>query len=554
MSGRGGIKQLLAIDWDSRNLRVVHALLGKREVKIDRLLSVAIPSGVDPSDPAQMGLHIRRVLDQESIYTKHAVVDIPRDQAILKTLQLPVQDKDALPSMVEIQVAKELPFPVDQAVIDYAVAGVGSEESTDSAKSTESTVADVLVAVVRQEVLSQYASTFQAAGLKLDRIGLRPFANRVALCKLLEFSMPERVLFIDVGPSLTEIDVLHNSTLVFSRAASVSIDRHTTQAPRLSIVPEPRGGDAPDTPADAVVFPGAVAPTPQVEEKATTGLGVSGAVNALVLEVTRSIEAYRASDSGAAIDLIVLGGDEGIEEELAEALQKRLGVNTELYNPAGSFGWEPDEGAAACAFAATLGLALGQTGEGALHLDFLHPKRGVSTAQRRLRKAPVAAAVVLLFATATAVGLTQWTKVDRQTLARIDARIEELEAKRNQYRKFLAIMEDVRDFDAGQHDWIDVLYDVFSMLPPHEEFVVNKLEIRREKDRIILNTQAKDRDAPVQLIRTLEAFRREGKEKPRFKVSMGPQKEKRAERYPFVQDLRIQVLKDEPRKKKRAKN
>ncbi|MCH7838785.1 MAG: pilus assembly protein PilM [Planctomycetes bacterium] len=551
MSGRGGIKQLLAIDWDSRNLRVVHALLGKREVKIDRLLSVAIPSGVDPSDPEQMGQHIRRVLDQESIYTKHAVVDIPRDQAILKTLQLPVQDPDALPGMVEIQVAKELPFPVDQAVIDYAVAGVGSEESTESAKSTESTVADVLVAVVRQEVLSQYASTFEAAGLKLDRIGLRPFANRVALCKLLEFSMPERVLFIDVGPSLTEIDVLHNSTLVFSRAASVSIDRHTTQTPRLSIMPEPPDRDAS---ADDVISPGAVAPTPRVEEKAPTRGGVSGAVNALVLEVTRSIEAYRALDSGAAIDLIVLGGDEGIEEELAEALQKRLGVNTELYNPAGSFGWEPDEGAAACAFAATLGLALGQTGEGALHLDFLHPKRGVSTAQRRLRKAPVAAAVVLLFATATAVGLTQWTKVDRQTLARIDARIEELEAKRNQYRKFLAIMEDVRDFDAGQHDWIDVLYDVFSMLPPHEEFVVNKLEIRREKDRIILNTQAKDRDAPVQLIRTLEAFRREGKEKPRFKVSMGPQKEKRAERYPFVQDLRIQVLKDEPRKKKRAKN
>ena len=210
-----------------------------------------------------MGRHIRRVLDQESIYTKHAVVDIPRDQAILKTLQLPVQDQDALPGMVEIQVAKELPFSVDQAVIDYAVAGGESEESTESA------VADVLVAVVRQEVLSQYSSTFQAAGLKLDRIGLRPFANRVALCKLLEYSMPERVLFIDVGPSLTEIDVLHNSTLVFSRAASVSIDKHTAHAPRLSILRDPPR-EAPDGGADAVISPGAATPTPRVEENAAT--------------------------------------------------------------------------------------------------------------------------------------------------------------------------------------------------------------------------------------------------------------------------------------------
>ena len=128
------------------------------------------------------------------------------------------------------------------------------------------------------------------------------------------------------------------------------------------------------------------------------------------------------------------------------------------------------------------------------------------------------------------------------------------DGKRSRYRKFLAIMEDVRDFDAGQHNWIDVLYDVFSMLPPHEEFVVNKMDIRREKDRIILNTQAKDRDVPVQLIRTLEAFRQEGKNEPRFKVSMGPQKEKKGERYPFVQDLRIRVLKDESREKKRTRN
>ena len=110
---------MLAIDWDSRTLRIVHALLTKREARIDRLLSVSIPSGVDPSDPGQMGRHIRRVLDQEAIHTKHAVVDIPRDQVILKTLKLPVQDRETLPDMVQIQVAKELPFPVNQAGIDF---------------------------------------------------------------------------------------------------------------------------------------------------------------------------------------------------------------------------------------------------------------------------------------------------------------------------------------------------------------------------------------------------------------------------------------------------
>ena len=52
----------------------------------------------------------------------------------------------------------------------------------------------------------------------------------------------------------------------------------------------------------------------------------------------------------------MIGGDVGIEERLAEAIQARLNITTELYNPATTFGWEPDEGAAASAFSATLGL------------------------------------------------------------------------------------------------------------------------------------------------------------------------------------------------------
>ena len=89
MSARPRAKKIIAIDWDARTLRVVHAFLGKRGVKVDRLLSVAIPTSVDPTNPEQMGRHIRRTLDQEGIGTRNAVVDVPRDQAILKTLKLP---------------------------------------------------------------------------------------------------------------------------------------------------------------------------------------------------------------------------------------------------------------------------------------------------------------------------------------------------------------------------------------------------------------------------------------------------------------------------------
>ena len=539
MSGKSRPKRLVAVDWDVRTLRLIHASMGKRGVKIDRLLSVAIPPGVDPANPEQMGRHIRRTLDQEGIATRHAIVDIPRDQAILKTLKLPAAKPGELPGMVEIQIAKELPFPVSEAVIDFTV----------SAGDGEAATSDVLVAAVRHEQLEQYDATFAVAGLRLDRIGLRPYANKVAVCELLRHALPERVLFIDVRPTFMEIDVLRDSALAFSRSASVVIPTGLGQSSVVSI----SGSGQREPPPSPKEVTDDVALT-IVDEPTAEAAGPGRVIHSLVLEVTRSIEAYRASDAGGAMDHVVIGGDLGVEDALAEAIQKRLNITTEIYNPASTFGWEPDEGAAAAAFAASLGLVLGHAEDGTLHFDFLHPKRSVSQTTERLKKAPMAAAVVLFFAAAVAVGFTGYTRADRKTLADLEEKIERLENRQRDFKKFLKLVdEDIEAFDAGQHVWVDVLYDVFSALPSNQEMLLGRMEMNQKDGRLALKTRAKQRDTAIDVIRRLNEFQREGRDLPRFKAGMGPQSEKKKDRYPFAQDLRITVLDDEPGKKANTK-
>lgn len=425
-SGRKRLKKVLAFDWDARTLRIIHALMNKRGITIDRLLSIMIPSSVDSSNPEMMGQYIRRALDQEGITTKHAIVDIPRDQAILKTLHLPKANAEDLPGMVEIQIAKELPFPVNEAVVDYTL---------DTA-TTDSGSADVLVSAVRHEQLEQYISTFHHAGLKLDRIGLRPHANKVAVCKMLRFALPDCVLFIDVRPTLTEIDVIKHATLSFSRAASVVIPKDVTDTPALLIAREDMkdGGDELSDIADTISVsgdPDIVTTTPH------TSSGIEDVINSMVLEVTRSIEAYRTTDTGATIDHVVIGGDMGIEERLAEVIQKRLDITTEIYNPASTFGWDPDEGAAAAACSASLGLVLAQEQEPSQYFDFLHPKKSFSANTERLKKAPMVAAVLVLFLSALALGFSRFTKADREHLKRIETTIKKLEADKSSVLFFL---------------------------------------------------------------------------------------------------------------------
>ncbi|MGD2107803.1 MAG: pilus assembly protein PilM [Phycisphaerae bacterium] len=526
MSAKARQKRILAIDWDAHTLRIVHAFLNKKGVKIDRLLSVAVPKNVDPNEPTQIGFHIQQTLRQEGIGTKHAIVDVPRDQAILKTLALPAAQSQDLAGMVEIQIAKELPFPATEAVIDFAA----SLAPDDSATS------DVLVAAIRRELLEQYEASLSAAGLRLDRVGLRPYASKAAVCEVLRHGMPERVLFIDVRPSFMEIDVLRHSALTFSRSASVMIPKGiSTHPPPRSIGPAgPAPGHEPRLGAtDLADEPG----------------GPERVVRSLMLEVTRSIEAYRQGDPGAQIDHVVIGGDVGVEEALAEEIQRELHISTELYNPATTFGWEPDEGAAASAFAASLGLVLSHADLGASSFDFLHPKKRVSETTQRLRKAPIAAAVALLFLAAGAVTLAGITQDDRNTLQALDKRIAELEGERRDNKKFIQLARYVEAFDADQHVWVDVLYDVFSQLPSHKDLVVNNLEMNQKDGRLTLKTQTRERGTAMDVRRRLMDFRREGHEEPRFRVRVGSQTEKKNEKYSFSQDFRITILDDGPPRK-----
>lgn len=523
-------KKILALDWDLQTLRLVHAHIGKRGVKIDRILSVAIPPELDVQDPQQMGSHIRRALDQEAISTKHGVVDIPRDQAILKMLSLPNAREEDLPGIVQIQIAKELPYTASDALIDFAVSAEPGEEG----------VRDVLVAAVRREVLHYYEATFEAAGLKLDRAGLRPYANKIAVCEQLKVAMPERVVFIDLRPTLTEIDILRNTSLAFSRAASVHIPKENLDAPKAvgGLRLTPSFGDT-EAGGEAGASMGLVESRGEF----------SGVIQSLLVEVTRSIEAYRVNDAGAQIDHAVIAGDLGVEEALAEAMQKRLGIPTELYNPASSFGWTPEEGAAASAFSASLGLILGHTSGGALQFDFLHPKKIISRAQERLKLAPRVAAIAALFLIAITVLFIQNTSPARAKLKDLDRQIAELEAKKAEGKKLLDVMQLAKDFDQGQIVWVDVLMDAVSCLPGTEDLVITQMDMQQKDGRITLKTKTRTRDAVTQVEQRLREFRREGKTIPRFEVNVGAQTEKKGEKYPFWQDFRIAIKKDDPPKK-----
>ncbi len=515
-------KSLISVDWDARTLRIVQARAKGKRVTVDQVLAVPIPADVRVDEIESMGAFLGQALSKAGIKTKTAVVDIPRERVNFHTLNLPRVSIDDTAGMVAFQVPKELHFPIDQAAVDFTIPPELDDESETH---------DVLVAAVRHEEVDFYKQVFKTAGLKLVRVGLRPNANQFAVNELLKNNPHKHVLFVDVGPLTTEIDILCDGHLVFSRAADVELPAELVvpEAPTATSTPEADLGAGEDEGLSLIVTS---------EPEATT---LERAKKALMIEVTRSIEAYKVGNPAAVLDHAVIGGSSEIEEALAEAIERQYHITAQPYNPAKCFGWNADQGAAAGAFAAALGLVLAQTQDSSLRFNFLDPKRPISVAERRVKSAPLAAAVVALFLIAGGVVYVQMIKPQHDRRAELEVAISEVEDELDSQKDFIELVKTLRDYEAHRIVWIDTLYDLAGTLPDQQKFVLSRIGLSQKSRSIKLPFRAREMNVGHGAARALEAFHPADRKEPVFAAKLGGTSTKERDDYSYIGTLTVNV-------------
>ena len=281
-----GSKKLLAIDWDDRDLRMALVRVRADDIELLKAVSVPIPEEVARDDAESLGAFIREAMRQSRLGVKNVILNIPREQVVLNMMDLPPTPEEEMASVVHFQIVKELPFAADQATIDFVVCDTHDPKSRCTA----------LVAAVRNDDLAFYRNMAKEAGLSVERIGLRPHANLTAVLASLTDHRDESTLVVEVGPLLTEIDIVQSGALTFSRAASVSL-------------PDFGGTRSVET-LDSRVSGTHIQDIEPDDEAGREAVG------RLVVDVIRSFEAHRATDPSVKIDRIVVCRSEEHTSEL----------------------------------------------------------------------------------------------------------------------------------------------------------------------------------------------------------------------------------------------
>ncbi|HUN82390.1 MAG TPA: pilus assembly protein PilM [Phycisphaerae bacterium] len=440
--------RLLALDWDKKSLRMVLVRPRADGVDLLRAVRVAIPADVKIDDPAEFGAFVREAISRTHAGAKRAVLAIPRDHVVLHNLTLPPSTPEEIPALVQFQVAKELPFSPEQAAVDFVVNG----EFDPKAQSS------VLVSAVRIEVLNQYKAIADAAGLTVERIGLRPFANLIAITAGSAELAEKTFLIVEIGPQFTEIDIVRNGQILFSRSALVSL-------------PEDKAALGEAITDSRIVT---VKVHEREDDEASKQL-----VGDLMVEIVRSVEAYRATDPALNLDQIMVCGASGLEGYLVQALGARFATRAELYSPDRAMQLAPERARELGGFNAALGLAIGHSRKGLSGFDFLHPKKPISRRAMQMRKMPLAAAIAVLIIGSAVTFHFRFVKPKTDEARTLDLQRAKLKKEEEPIVKFKDQVESMEAWVESEQHWPTVLASVTEVFPSEKEGYVTRLDFEQ---------------------------------------------------------------------------
>src|SRR5436190_7734844 len=259
---------LLALEWDHDQICGVYAQISTGRVRVKRCFVLRRPvvavagSGALPID------WLKSQLTAPGISGGDVLVALPRDEAVVKRMDLPETSDDELPVLVRFQAGAKSSVPLTDLSLDFI----------PLPRRNEIPGREVLMATVPQQTITEIRTLCETAGLKLQTLGLTPAAVAELVARAETAHSDDRLgasLVVARHGNRLEISVLRRSHLLFAHSARLSVDE---------------SGADPQT---------------------------------IVSEVSRSLVALRGAISDVKIERVWTLLDPAAHEQLAEVLRKR---------------------------------------------------------------------------------------------------------------------------------------------------------------------------------------------------------------------------------------
>lgn len=256
---------------------------------------------------------LRDVVKQSKSKIKEVAVAVAGSAVITKVIEMPAgQSEDDLEFQIADEADQYIPYPLEEVALDFEVQGE-SETNPDQV--------EVLLAACRRENVDSRVEALEMAELKPKVVDVEAYSMERAfslIAEQLEDQDDQVVAIVDVGSTMTTLSVLVDGKTVYTREQLFGGKQLTEEIQRrygLSVeeagLAKKQGG-LPDDYEEEVLEP---------------------FKDAVVQQVTRSLQFFFSSSQYNDVDHIVLAGGVASLEGLGDLIEEKLGTQASVANP-----------------------------------------------------------------------------------------------------------------------------------------------------------------------------------------------------------------------------
>jgi type IV pilus assembly protein PilM len=267
---------------------------------------------------------LRRSVNQMGLEGAWVSSPLSGTQVALRKMSFPNMPLEEVKEAVRFQGKAAFPFPLDNAVVDVALAGK-SREKKDAQQ-------EVLVAAAIRDLVTQRLNLLTSLNLRPLCLSLVPLALKKTY--LLSDGRPanESVALIDIGAHASTIAMIQNEEVVFSREIGLGGGHFTETLMDLSGSVQSGKPLAYET-AERIKLIYGIPDHGLDQEQTEEGIPLEGireglmpVVDRLIMEIDRSFGYFKTQAEDQNIDRILLSGGGALLKGLPRALERSFSI------------------------------------------------------------------------------------------------------------------------------------------------------------------------------------------------------------------------------------
>ncbi|MEA1935291.1 MAG: type IV pilus assembly protein PilM [Thermodesulfobacteriota bacterium] len=311
-------KQVVGLDIGSSSLKLVEILdtskgyfLNKfSQIPLDR--SVIVDGALN--EPETLSQKIKDLFKASRCRTKNVIASLSGHSVIVKKVSFTNMEENELRELISDEAEKYLPFD-DMKEVNFDFQILGESDVNPN-------LIEVLLVAAKKTIIDSYSDAIGKAGLNAVIMDVDSFALETMYETNYDFEEGDIVVLVNIGASMTNINVVKNGFSVFTRDFPMGGNSIT------EVIQEKMG----------VTFEEAEAAKIEAEkineaEESGSKEDLINYADPLFLEIERSVDYFGTTYPGELIKKMIISGGCAKLPGLVSTLSQRLNIEAEAVNP-----------------------------------------------------------------------------------------------------------------------------------------------------------------------------------------------------------------------------